>query len=152
MGKAVRAIIIENGRLLVMRRSKYGSEYYTLVGGRVNEGETSEQALVREVREETTLVVTAARLVYTEDHPSPYNTQSIYLCTVAPHGAVGLELTSEEAMMNTYGMNLHQPLWVAIDTFDRLPFRTPALHEAINTVFKKSKKGQLAFPVQPIKL
>lgn len=152
MRMAARAIIIENGRLLVMRRNKYGSEYYTLVGGRVSEGETPEQALIREVREETTLVVTAARLVYTEDHPSPYNAQAIYLCTVAPHAAVGLELTSEEATMNNYGMNLHQPLWVAIDTFEHLPFRTPSLHAAINNVFKKSKKGQLIFPAEPVQL
>jgi ADP-ribose pyrophosphatase YjhB (NUDIX family) len=149
MGVAARAIIIENDRLLVMHRNKYGSEYYTLVGGRVNEGETVEQTLVREVQEETGLTVTGARLVYIEEHREPYNSQYIYLCEVAPHGAVGLELTSEEADMNSYGMNIHQPLWVPIRAFEHLPFRTPLLHEAINKALKKGKRN---FPSAPVKL
>ena len=149
MGIAARAIIIENGRLLVMRRNKYGSEYFTLVGGRVNEGETTDQALVREVWEETGLTVTSARLVYIEEHPAPYNSQYIYVCEVAPHGPVGLELSSEEATMNNYGMNIHQPLWVPLKSFENLPFRTPPLHAAIA---QATKKGKFKFPNQPVKL
>lgn len=149
MGIAARAIIIEDGKLLTMRRNKYGSEYYTLVGGRVNEHETPELALVREVREETGLAVTSARLVYIEEHPAPYNSQYIYLCEVAPHGPVGLELTSEEADMNNYGMNIHQPLWVPIKSFEHLPFRTPPLHAAITKALKKRRPN---FPSAPVKL
>jgi ADP-ribose pyrophosphatase YjhB (NUDIX family) len=149
MSTAVRAIIIENDKLLMMQRNKYGSEYFTLVGGRVNEGESREQALHREIREETGLMITTSRLVYVEDHAEPYNSQYIYLCEVAPHAAVGLEITSEEANMNSYGMNIHQPTWVPIRAFEHLPFRTPQLHEAIS---KAIKKGKLKFPDEPITL
>jgi len=45
MSKAARAIVVQDGKILVMHRNKYGSEYFTLVGGRVNEGEPLEQAL-----------------------------------------------------------------------------------------------------------
>ena len=75
MSKAARAIVVQDGKILVMHRNKYGSEYFTLVGGRVNEGESLEQALVREVREETGLSVTGVRLVFIEEHPAPYNEQ-----------------------------------------------------------------------------
>jgi ADP-ribose pyrophosphatase YjhB (NUDIX family) len=77
MSKAARAIIIDGERFLVMYRNKYGSEYFTLVGGRVGESETVEQALMREVKEETGLDVTAARLVFIEEHPEP-TTSSIF--------------------------------------------------------------------------
>ncbi|HVW23176.1 MAG TPA: NUDIX domain-containing protein [Candidatus Saccharimonadales bacterium] len=131
MAKAARAIIIENGKILVMYRNKYGSEYYTLVGGRLADQETPEQALVREVHEETGLQITEARLVFIENHPEPYNDQYIYICKVAPYGETKLQEASEEAMMNRLDANIHKPMWADARTFSRLAFRTPALLKAI---------------------
>jgi ADP-ribose pyrophosphatase YjhB (NUDIX family) len=146
MGRAARAIIIENGNLLVMHRNKYGSEYFTLVGGRETDGEAIEQTLAREIREETGLQVTKAKLLFVEEHPAPYNEQYIFLCEVAPHNPVALEGTSEEANMNKYDMNIHRPQWVNARSFANLPFRTPALQEAI---LRGLKKG---WPKEPVKL
>jgi ADP-ribose pyrophosphatase YjhB (NUDIX family) len=143
MGKAARAIIIEDGKLLVMHRNKSGSQYYTLVGGRANADETPEQAVVREVREETGMEVTAARLVFVENHPEPYNTQYIFVCEVAAHGEVAIQDTSEEGFMNRLSINLHQPFWVEAGAFPRLSFRTPQLQEAITQALKKG------FPSEP---
>ena len=56
MRTAVRAIIIKDNNLLVMHRNKFGNEYLTLVGGGVELNETKEQALVREVIEETSIL------------------------------------------------------------------------------------------------
>ena len=146
MSKAVRAIIIENGNLLVMHRDKQGSQYFTLVGGRVNEGETDEQALARELREETGLQLTRARLVYVEQHPAPYNEQYIYLCEVAPHNEIAIQEGSEEAFLNRLSINMHQPLWCTARSFEHLQFRTPQLHEAINKALRKG------FPAEPVTL
>jgi len=44
MKQAVRAIIIHNNNLLVMKRNKFGKEYYTLIGGHVEMGESHEVA------------------------------------------------------------------------------------------------------------
>jgi ADP-ribose pyrophosphatase YjhB (NUDIX family) len=146
MGKAARAIVIENDKILIMFRNKSGSQYYTLVGGRVNEGETIEQALIREIKEETGLDITEARPVFYEEHPEPYNTQYIYLCKVAPHGEVKIQETSEEGFMNRIDINVHKPVWSDLRAFEKLPFRTPQLQEAI---VKSLRKG---FPTEPIKL
>jgi ADP-ribose pyrophosphatase YjhB (NUDIX family) len=143
MSLAARAIIIENGKILVMHRNKSGNEYFTLVGGRINDDETPEQGLVREVREETGMRVMAARLVYVEKHPTPYNEQYIYLCKVDPHEAVALQDDSEENTMNKYGMNMHRPQWASIQSFTHLSFRTPQLHAAIVQAFEKG------FPTEP---
>jgi ADP-ribose pyrophosphatase YjhB (NUDIX family) len=52
------------GRLLLIRRANEpGRGLWSLPGGRVESGETDEQAVVREVAEETGLVVTAGDLV-----------------------------------------------------------------------------------------
>lgn len=128
---------MQDDKILVMHRNKYGSEYFTLVGGRINDNETPEQGLAREVREETGLQVTVARLVYFEDHKPPHNEQYIYLCEIAPHTAVAIQDDSEEAMMNRYDMNTHRPLWISTKSFAHLPFRTPQLHEAIMKALKK---------------
>ena len=61
---AVSAAIFHDGRVLIVRRARppaYG--LYTLPGGGVELGETLEQAVVREVREETALEVEPVELV-----------------------------------------------------------------------------------------
>lgn len=137
MRKAVRAIVIENGKLLAMHRNKEGSQYYTLVGGQVKDSETLEQALAREVHEETGLRVTKARMVFVEQHPSPYNEQYIYLAEVAPHAGIAIQDASEEGVMNQFGINLHQPFWVSTQSFAGISFRTPLLQKAIAHALKK---------------
>jgi len=137
MGKAARAIIIENNKVLVMYRNKQGSQYYTLVGGRVGENETVENALVREVKEESGLDITQARLVFVEYHQPPYNEQYIYLCEVAPHADVEIQDTSEEAQLNKLTVNIHKVQWTDKKAFGNLAFRTPQLQEAIVKGLKK---------------
>jgi len=55
---AVSAAIFRNGRVLIVRRARPPADgLYTLPGGGVEPGETLEQAVVREVREETALEI-----------------------------------------------------------------------------------------------
>jgi len=146
MANAARAIIIEDGKMLLMHRNKNGKMYFTLVGGQIKDGETAEQGLMREIMEETGLTVTAGRLVYTEEHVAPYNNQYIFLCTVAPHGDIVIQDASEEALLNKISTNLHAPAWVDIASFAALPFLTISLQ---NAIIEGLQKG---FPEQPVKL
>jgi ADP-ribose pyrophosphatase YjhB (NUDIX family) len=143
MGKAARAIIVEDDKILVMNRDKYGNQYTTLPGGRLQPGEEPEVALKREVYEETGLEITASQLVFTEDNPEPYNFQYIYLCQVASHQAVAIQADSEEAVLNKLGLNIHTPEWVEISAFHTLSFMTPDLQQAILEALKNG------FPAEP---
>ncbi len=57
MGKeliATRAIIVVDGRVLLGKRGRgIGQNQFALIGGKPDDGETPEEAIVREVREET---------------------------------------------------------------------------------------------------
>ncbi|MBV9955667.1 MAG: NUDIX hydrolase [Pseudolabrys sp.] len=53
---AVSAAILRDGKVLIVRRARApGAGIYTLPGGAVEAGETLEQAVIREIKEETML-------------------------------------------------------------------------------------------------
>jgi ADP-ribose pyrophosphatase YjhB (NUDIX family) len=61
---AVSAAIFRDGRVLIVRRGRAPAHgLYTLPGGGVDLGETLEEAVIREVREETALAVAPVDLV-----------------------------------------------------------------------------------------
>ena len=143
---AARAIVIVNDKILVMFRNKYGSQYYTLVGGRAEDGESPEVALKREVKEETGLDVISSRLVYTEEHKGHYSDQYIFLCSVAPFDEIKVQDSSEEGLLNSLQANIHRPEWSDVRSFSKLTFRTIQLQAAITEALKND------FPSTPVKL
>jgi ADP-ribose pyrophosphatase YjhB (NUDIX family) len=130
MRKAVRAVIIKDKQLLVMHRNKFGTEYETLPGGNIEVGETHEQAVSREVDEESSIAIANPRLVFVEEAGDPYGTQYIYLCDYVS-GEAQLRPYSEEAHINKLGQNLYEPRWVDIDKLPQLPFLSEKLKAAI---------------------
>ena len=67
----VAAIVIRDGEILLVRHLKYGKTYWLLPGGGVDYGETIEEALVRELKEETNLDVVVDRPVLMNDSVPP---------------------------------------------------------------------------------
>lgn len=104
------AIIVHDGHALLMHRHNHGREYYAFIGGGVEPNETPEQAVVREVREETSLDVTVQQLVYVA-HRNNGEVHYFYLCQYHGGEPVVQTETSEYAE-NAIGDNTHQPTWV----------------------------------------
>ncbi|HVU59217.1 MAG TPA: NUDIX hydrolase [Candidatus Saccharimonadales bacterium] len=130
MKKAVRAIVFKDNQLLVIQRNKFGKKYCTLPGGGVEMGETIDQALRREMAEETGLQLGNARLVFTEAAGEPYGTQYVYLVDYAG-GEPALAPDSDEASINALGQNIYQPAWLPLDQLPAAPFVSERLKQAI---------------------
>jgi 8-oxo-dGTP diphosphatase len=61
----------DRGRLLLIKRGHApGAGLWSLPGGRIEPGETDAEALVREMREETGLVIDPGRLIGTVQRPA----------------------------------------------------------------------------------
>ena len=110
---AVRAIIVKDGRLLVMKRNKFGKKYFALPGGGVEDNETPEQAVVRELKEEACLSVETVRKVYKQKPLLNYPTQYIYLCEAKTAKDPELDRKSIEYKLNKTG-NKYKPVYMAI--------------------------------------
>jgi ADP-ribose pyrophosphatase YjhB (NUDIX family) len=64
-------ILVHQGQILLVRHEKGGKSYWLLPGGGVDYGETVEEGLKREFREEVGLDVTVRKLVLVHDSIPP---------------------------------------------------------------------------------
>lgn len=96
------AAIVHERRILLIQHREHagGRSYWLLPGGGRESGETPEQCLIREVREETQLTITVERLLL--DDPAPagdvYQRFHTYLCRASTFAAgPGMEPEPEAA-------------------------------------------------------
>ena len=75
----VTGVVIEDDRILVLDQDTGTGRAWSLPGGKVEDGETLTEALVREMREETGLHVEPGRLLYVCDHLPGDGTHVVHL-------------------------------------------------------------------------
>lgn len=77
-------LIVENDKVLLIKHREHatGRAYWVIPGGGIEAGETEEQCIIREVREETNLEVEVEGLLFDEPaHPDgPYRWRKTFLC------------------------------------------------------------------------
>ncbi|WP_136796212.1 (deoxy)nucleoside triphosphate pyrophosphohydrolase [Desulfosediminicola ganghwensis] len=125
MKKVTAAIIQVNGSILLARR-KPGEKlagYWEFPGGKVEDGESLQQALEREIREELEVEIMAGEVV----------TSSIY---TYKHGAIKLIALTAEVISGNIRLNVHDKVeWVRTQgllDYKLAPADIPIAKELIN--------------------
>ncbi len=112
------AVCIFKEKILLMHRINLEraadeQEYYVIPGGGVEEGETVEQAVVREVDEETTIKLEVGKLFLKRDLSNENREEFYYVCKYISGEPTLREDTNEFREMKL-GANFYKPMWVSL--------------------------------------
>lgn len=83
--KRVRAIIVDNDKVLTIKRTKPDQTYWVMPGGGVEAEETNHQALIREIKEELGLIIKPGELLIEVSSTKPETFGQIeyfYACNI----------------------------------------------------------------------
>lgn len=116
-------IIIENDKVLLIHRIVDSAQFYVFPGGRVEDGENYEQAVVREIREELG-VKSRIRKHFTDvklDKNGLQITEKYFYIEIL-EGVPGLNQQDEiyKRMTDTQGKNHYELVWIPISDIDSL--------------------------------
>lgn len=113
--EVVAAIIIKDGRLFATQRG-YGEwkDWWEFPGGKIESGETPEEALKREILEELQTEINVGELLTTVeyDYPNFHLTMHCYMCKVISGDLVLLEHESAKWLTRD---ELHTVNWLPAD-------------------------------------
>ena len=118
--ESCRAIIFKDNKMVTMYREKNGRVYYTFPGGGMDEGETVNECVTREVVEEFGMTVEPIREVYTYEDEKTY--QHFVLCEwVSGEFGTGV---GEEFQGDT-SRGFYEPRLVELEKLEEIPLMPP---------------------------
>ena len=110
------AAIIRKGDKIFATQRGYGEwkDWWEFPGGKMEEGETPEEALKREIREELSAEINVGELLTTVeyDYPAFHLTMHCFLCSLLTEG---LHLNEHEAARWLTKDELHSVKWLPAD-------------------------------------
>ena len=93
--RVVAAIIHKDGKIFATQRG-YGAykDYWEFPGGKIEAGETPEQALIREIKEELATTIQPEQFLMTVeyDYPEFHLSMDCFICTIIASGFMFQEL------------------------------------------------------------
>ncbi|MDQ5819995.1 MAG: NUDIX domain-containing protein [Actinomycetota bacterium] len=122
-----RVVIVEDGRVALIKRVRESRTYYLFPGGGVEDGETPEHAAIREAHEELGVDVELGEPRYEEDFD---RSRFVYFDARIVGGEFGTGLWPDHAERDAEARErsgTHEPVWTPIDELDRLDVRPAAL-------------------------
>ena len=138
------AIIVKDGKILLMHRRNNGHEYFSFPGGGVEAGETNEEACAREISEETTLTIKVKELVCKASWDDGSNNY-YYVCDYVS-GEPHLDPNAIEVEKMKSGKQYWNPEWKDIS---KMPNLLVYPLEVRDPIIKGLKKG---FPKNPTEI
>ena len=110
------AAIIRKGNLIFATQRGYGDfkDWWEFPGGKMEDGETPEQALVREINEELSTDISVDKFLYTVDwdYPKFHLTMHCFMCSLLTEA---LHLNEHEAARWLSKEDIHAVKWLPAD-------------------------------------
>ncbi len=130
-----RAIIISDNKIVSMYRERDGRIFYTFPGGGMEEGETEQDCVAREVLEEFGLIINPIKKVYI--YESERSIEYFYLCDWVD-GKFGTGEGEEFQPENNNG--IYKPVFIEISKIPSLPLMPPDVAAAFYEDYGKNGK------------
>ncbi|RYC73240.1 Nucleoside triphosphatase NudI [Candidatus Nanosynsacchari sp. TM7_G1_3_12Alb] len=137
----VYAVIIEDNKILLTRQW----DGYSLIGGGVEKGETIEESIAREVKEETGLTIMPDKIIHQATTFFKRNTETqadqsiqLYFTHSQLHGQINNDNITDSEKTYTNGT----PEWVDLDKIDVMNFRHSVSLRAILGAYRESTNGK----------
>ncbi len=134
MRKSACAILItKENKLLLMKHTKPDGIYYVTIGGGIDEGETSEQALIRELKEESGSIVEQPVFAFHYDDFGKQNSVDFFICHEVERGhPTGSEWTKWSTAENMYEL-----VEASLNKLNSLPLKPDNVKDKIIKLFEK---------------
>lgn len=126
MSKRVRAVIVKDGNLLMVKRFSNGETFFVFPGGGVIDEETDEAALIRECLEELNVFVKVGDFFFQQMFND--NAEFFYLCDVVG-GEMGIGNGQEYTNMKSD--NTYAPVWLAMSEIEKINIKPPTIIDKI---------------------
>lgn len=115
-------IVIKDSSILLMHRIYKGIEYWVIPGGHIQKGEDPTNAVLREIEEETSIIVSNPKLVFEFRNYMPKgengkeNYDFYYLCDYVS----GTPTLGGEEKLKNNTENFFEPMWVKLSNVAEL--------------------------------
>ena len=122
-----RVVILDNGNVALIKRLREGMTYYLFPGGGVEEGETAEQAAVREAHEDLGVDVELRELIHDEVF---HGVRFLYFRAEIVGGEFGTGAWPDHAHRTQLAREksgTHEAIWVPLTELATLDVRPRAL-------------------------
>ncbi|PFC13330.1 NUDIX hydrolase [Bacillus cereus] len=124
------AIIVQEGKIALIKRIREGETYYVFPGGRIEEGETAEEATKREIYEELGVHIKVEHLIAKVE----YKGTEYYFNAHIIDGVFGSG-KAEEFKLKDRGSYI--PLWLSIHELEKVNIKP---YEVVGSIFNHYKK------------
>jgi 8-oxo-dGTP diphosphatase len=132
MPTRVRAIIIKNNKILLLKRKKDNIVYWVLPGGQVENGEINELALARECQEELGVQIKVKELIHEmlSQKPELYEQSEYFFNCEIVSGSLGSGIGPEWQPSSGY-KGTYQIEWIDLNNLLDIDLKPEELKEII---------------------